>query len=68
MYYYLSIFFLYYVGICIGRKKEKGRSWIVFVLCLLDKNCSFVLNLEVKEYLLKVGLGMKKIRFNVKDG
>lgn len=60
--------FLYHAGICTGRKKEKGRSWTVSVLCLSDKNCSFVPNSEVKEYLLKAGLGMKKIRFNVKDG
>lgn len=68
MYHHLSIFFLYKAGICPGRKKEKGRSWTVSVLCLSDKNCSFVPNSEVKEYLLKAGLGMKKIRFNVKDG
>lgn len=62
------LFFLYHAGICTGRKKEKGRSWTVSVLCLSEKNCSFVPNSEVKEYLLKAGLGMKKIRFNVKDG
>lgn len=61
-------FFLNHAGLPTERKKEKCRSWTVSVLCLSDKNCSFVPNSEVKEYLLKAGLGMKKIRFNVKDG
>ncbi|XP_061188056.1 uncharacterized protein LOC133196140 [Saccostrea echinata] len=49
-------------------KKQRGRSWTVSVMCLSDKNCNFVPNSEVKECLLKAGLGLKKIKFNVNDG
>lgn len=51
------------------RKKEgKGQKLDSFCFMPVGQKLQFCPNSEVKKYLLKAGLGMKKIRFNVKDG
>ncbi|XP_052237909.1 uncharacterized protein LOC127849229 [Dreissena polymorpha] len=49
------------------KSEGKHRPWTVTFVCLTDKNCSKVPTAEVKEMLLKAGLGFKKIQFTSED-
>lgn len=50
-----------------ANAEGKHRPWTVTSVCLSDKNCSKVPTADVKETLLKAGLGCKKIQFNSDD-
>ena len=54
-----------------SRKKTnaegRSRTWTVTVVCLSDKNCSKVHKAELKETLLKAGLGCKRIQLSSED-
>lgn len=44
-----------------------NRIWIVIMVCLVDINVKKILFVEEKIVFMKVGLGVKKIQFNLDD-